>query len=148
MQLSPNFSLEELTESATALRLGIDNNPGTIAKQNLRTLTEAVLQPTRSNFGKPVRITSGYRSLALNDAVNSKPSSQHIMGQAADFKIPGVHNYDVACWIRDNLEYDQLILEFAKLDDPFAGWIHCSYVKDRNRKQVLTVGVAGTKEGL
>ena len=88
--MTPHFSLNEFTRSQTASRLGIDNTPPDRVKKNLKLLAEAVLEPVRSHFGKPVRISSGYRSLALNDAVGSKSSSQHTKGEAADFEIPGV----------------------------------------------------------
>ncbi len=146
--MTPHFSLNEFTKSDTAIRLGINNIPGTIARQNLETLCKEVLEPIRQYFNKPVRVTSGYRSRALNDAVGSKPSSDHVQGCAADIEITGIPNIDVATWIRDKLDYHQVILEFFRYDDPNAGWVHVSYRKNGNRKQVLTIGIDGTQKGL
>ena len=146
--MTPHFTLQEFTKSDTAIRLGIDNTPGTIARQNLETLCGEVLEPVRKYFGKPVRVTSGYRSLALNDAVGSKPTSDHVQGCAADIEITSVPNIEVATWIRDNLDYHQVILEFFRYDDANAGWVHVSYRKNGNRNQVLTIGMDGTQKGL
>lgn len=146
--LSEYFSLSEFTRSQTASRLGIDNTPPEHVKKRLELLAREVLEPTRAHFGRPVRISSGYRCLALNEAVGSKESSQHLKGEAVDFEIPGVPNIDVACWIRDNLEKDQLILEFWEPKDPHAGWIHVSFREGNNRNMVLTISQKTTTEGL
>jgi|TARA_R100001224_G_scaffold109325_1_gene86623 hypothetical protein len=138
-KLSPHFTLEEFTRSATARRLNIDNTPGDREVLAMIELCSRVLEPVRAHFGgKPVRVTSGYRSPALNKAVGSSWRSQHRKGEAVDFEIPGVSNYDVARWIRDNLEFDQLILENYIRGDPNSGWVHVSYRADRARKSVLT----------
>ena len=139
IKLSSHFTLEEFTRSATARRLNIDNTPGEIEIQAMRRLCAMVPEPVRQHFGnRPVRVTSGYRSPALNKAVGSSWRSQHRKGEAVDFEIPGVSNYDVARWIRDNLEFDQLILENYVRGDPNSGWVHVSYRVDRARKSVLT----------
>ncbi|MEO9625855.1 MAG: D-Ala-D-Ala carboxypeptidase family metallohydrolase [Qipengyuania citrea] len=139
MKLSPHFTLEEFTRSATARRLNIDNTPGDHEVLAMIELCSRVLEPVRAHFGgKPVRVTSGYRSPALNKAVGSSWRSQHRKGEAVDFEIPGVSNYEVARWIRDNLEFDQLILENYIRGDPNSGWVHVSYRADRARKSVLT----------
>ena len=148
MQLSDHFSLFEFTRSQTASRLGINNNPPEQVKKRLKTLANAVLEPVRSHFGKPVRISSGYRCLALNEAIGSKSNSQHIRGEAADFEIPGVPNLEVALWVSKNLQYDQVIWEYGSLKDPAAGWIHCSYKTEGNRNIVLTVMDNTTTQGL
>ena len=148
MQLSDHFKLSEFTRSQTASRLGIDNTPSEHVKKSLKLLAEAVLEPVRAHFGKPVRISSGYRSLALNEAVGSKSSSQHIRGEAADFEIPGVANLEIALWISKHLQYDQVIWEYGSMKDPSAGWIHCSYKKEGNRNIVLTVMDNTTTQGL
>ena len=137
MQLSENFSLNEFIKSDTAVRKGIDNTPNDVHLENMKALCENVLQKVRSHFGKSVRITSGYRSPELCEAIGSSSKSQHAKGQAADFEITGIDNKDLAIWIRDNVDFDQLILEFYTEGDPNSGWVHCSY-SDDNRKQVLS----------
>ena len=143
MQITKNFSLRELTKSQTALRKGIDNIPDPIHLYNLHELCDNILQPVREHFGRPVTISSGFRSVELCLAIGSSSKSQHAKGQAADFEVLGVDNKTVAEWIRDNLDFDQLILEFYNEDDPQSGWIHCSYAgtdefgTDKNRKSVL-----------
>ena len=146
MKLSKNFSLEEMAKSQTALRKGIDNIPSPDKIEPLQLLCEKVLQPLRDHFDRPVMITSGYRSPELCVAIGSKISSQHTKGQAADFEIPGVSNMDVAEWIADNLEFDQLILECYTGGN--TGWIHVSYVHEP-RKQLLTYDrTNGYRDGL
>ena len=137
MKLSANFSLAELTKSQTATRKGIDNTPSDTHIQNLIHLAESVLQPVREHFGKPVMISSGYRSPALCEAIGSSTKSQHARGEAADFEIHGVDNKELATWISKNTTFDQLILEFYDEGDPNSGWVHCSAVTEGPRKQVL-----------
>ena len=137
MKLSENFSLAEMTKSQTATRKGIDNKPSTEHIENLIHLAETVLQPVRDHFGKPVAISSGYRSPALCEAIGSSAKSQHAKGEAADFEIGGVDNKELATWISKNTTFDQLILEFYDEGDPNSGWVHCSAVTGEPRKQVL-----------
>ena len=137
MQLSGHFSLSELTKSQTAERKGIDNKPTLEHIENLTELCTQILEPTRRNFGKPMIITSGYRSEDLCVAIGSKTTSQHAKGQAADFEMIGLDNKSLAKYIKDNLVFDQLILEFYTPNDPSSGWVHCSYNKDENRKEAL-----------
>ena len=137
MQLSKNFNLVELTKSQTATRKGIDNTPSPEHQENLKLLCEAVLQPVREHFGRVVTVTSGYRSPELCTAIGSKITSQHAKGEAADFEIFGVSNKELADYIHQNLDYDQLILEYWKESDPNSGWVHCSYREGDNRKQYL-----------
>jgi len=137
MSLSKNFSLEELTKSQTATRKGIDNTPSPEHQANLQSLCTAILQPIRDHFGQVVTVSSGYRSPELCLAINSKITSQHAKGQAADFEIFGVSNKELADYINENLEYDQLILEYWKESDPNSGWVHCSYSEGNNRNQYL-----------
>ena len=145
MYLSPNFSLEEMCKSSTALRKNINNSPNDEQVQCMIELCENILQPIRDEFG-PFIVSSGYRSVALCEAINSKATSQHAKGQAADFEVPGVDNYELALWIADNLPYDQLILEYYSGGN--SGWIHCSYVPN-GRKQKLTIdNYHGTRIGL
>ena len=147
MKLSRNFSLGELTKSQTALRMGIDNNPTPEDLYNLHLLCDNILQPLREHYGRPVTISSGYRSEDLCVAIGSSRKSQHAKGQAADFEVMGVDNKEVAEWIRDVLDFDQLILEFYNEDDPSSGWVHCSYAED-NRGSVLRYDGTNYIEGL
>ena len=137
MKLSANFNLSELTKSQTAERRGIPNNPSPGQIDNLKELCMNVLQPIRSNFDKPVIVSSGYRSAEVCVAIGSSITSQHTEGKAADIEVPGIDNKELAEWIRHNLEYDQLILEFYKDGEPDSGWVHVSYNGDDNRKQNL-----------
>jgi hypothetical protein len=143
-KITEHFTLEEMTRSDTATRLGIDNSPTQSHIRNLTLLCEQVLEPVRLHFNKPVRINSGYRSLALNMAINPITTtvdrlSKHCLGQAVDFEIEGVSNYDLAVWCRDNLPiYHQVILEFYTPGQPNSGWVHVSFVSDNNKKECLT----------
>ena len=123
MKLSQNFSLREMTQSQTALRNDIDNTPN-----------EA-----------PIKITSGYRSAALCEKIGSSSNSQHCAnnGAAADFEIFGYDNKEVASHIKNNFEFDQLILEYYNDSDINSGWIHCSFKSGANRKESLTKDKAG-----
>jgi len=137
MKLTENFSLNELTKSQTAERKGIDNTPSAEHQENLKSLCEMILQPIRDHFGQVVSVSSGYRSPELCVAIGSSTKSQHAKGQASDFEIFGVSNKELADWIDENLDYDQLILEYWKESDPNSGWIHCSFNTQGNRKQYL-----------
>jgi len=137
MKLSENFSLVELTKSQTAERKGIDNTPSTEHQENLKLLCTSILQPVRDHFSRVVSVSSGYRSKELCLAIGSKTTSQHAKGQAADFEIYGLSNKELADWVNENLDYDQLILEYWKESDPNSGWVHCSYSEENNRKQYL-----------
>tara|TARA_R100001086_G_scaffold41890_2_gene18460 strand:- start:257 stop:700 length:444 start_codon:yes stop_codon:yes gene_type:complete len=135
MMLSDHFSLAEFTKSQTAIRKGIKNDPNDAAIENMRLLCENILEPVRQHYDIPFTLNSGFRCLALNEAVGSSPRSQHVTGQAADFEVPTIANKDLAHWIMDNLDYDQVLLEFYKEGDPSSGWVHCSYDNGNNRKQ-------------
>ena len=137
MKLSPNFTLQEFTKSQTALRMGIDNTPEEDHLVAAQSLFLMVVQPVRDHFG-PTVINSGYRGPKLNEAVGGSSKSQHCKGEAVDIEVPGVPNATVAEWIRDNLDFDQLILEFYTPGIPDSGWVHVSYKHDENRKSVLT----------
>ncbi len=138
MNLTENVSLKELTKSESATRFGISNEPTEEALSNLQKLATHILQPVRDHFGKPLIITSGYRSPELCLKIGSTTTSQHTKGQAADFEIGGIANKDLSDWIHQNLDYDQLILEFWKPEEPNSGWVHCSYKgQGLNRKQYL-----------
>ena len=139
MQLSKNFHLREFTKSQTASRKGITNVPNKDQIINLAGLCQCVLQPVRDEFGV-VTINSGYRCSELNTAIGGSKTSQHMKGQAADIECPAVDNASLAKWIRENCDFDQLILEYHTPDDPHSGWVHVSY-RDvgSNRNQFLTI---------
>jgi zinc D-Ala-D-Ala carboxypeptidase len=132
-QLTPHFSLAEMTRSTTALRKGIPNKPSVDEVRALTLLCQKVLEPVREHFGKPVIVTSGYRAPRVNMAVGGSGSSQHCNGEAVDFTVAGESNLAVCQWIHANLDYDQLIYEFGE-----PGWVHCSYSAHRMRNQELT----------
>ena len=140
MKLTANITLDEMTKSDIAERKGINNNPSPKQIDNLKALAVNILQPVRSEFDKPLIIRSGFRCAELNIEIGSSINSQHCADNnsaAADFEIPGVDNKELAQWIRDNLIWDQIILEFYKEGEPSSGWAHCSYSSDLNRKQSL-----------
>ena len=135
MVLSKNFSLNEFTKSVSAIRNGIDNSPSSEHIRNIQLLVKYVLQPLREALGSPIRITSGYRSEALNKAIKGSKKSQHCKGQAADlqFKVDGVMSNKMI-WdkiIELDLPFDQMINEFDY------SWIHISYNEEYNRKAML-----------
>ena len=138
MKLSKNFSLAEFTKSQTAERQGLDNTPTDEHLERAKVVFGNVVQKVRDNFG-PTVINSGYRGAELNAAVGGSSNSQHCKGQAVDIEVPGVANAEVAQWIADNCEFDQLILEFYTPGIPDSGWVHVSYVDSaENRKSILT----------
>ena len=138
IQISKNFTLEELTASATAKANGIANNPGQSDVVNLCGLVHSVLQPLRTAMGHAIKIGSGYRSLKLNNAVGGVSNSQHMRGEAADLCIDGDIQKGKRWfeWIKAHCEFDQLIWE----KNPKTGnyWVHVSYRCDgKNRLQVI-----------
>ena len=138
MKLSKNFTLNEYTRSMTATRLGIDNVPTSLHMRHAKALFENVVQPVRDHFGI-TRISSGYRSPELNEAIGGSTRSQHSKGQAVDFECDRADNAEVCQWILDNLDFDQVILEFYTKGDPKSGWVHVTYVSpEENRKRALT----------
>ena len=114
MSLTKNFSIIELTKSQTAERKGIDNTPSAEHQANLKSLCEMILQPIRDHFDCVVSVSSGYRSPELCVAIGSSTKSQHASWLRGDFEIFGVSNKDLADYIDQNLDYDQLILEYWK----------------------------------
>ena len=140
MKLTANFTLDELIKSQVAERKGINNNPSPEQIENLKALAVNILQPIRSHYNEPLQISSGFRCAELGIAIGSSVNSQHVADDnaaAADFEIPGVDNRELAKWIRSELEFDQLILEFYRDNEPTSGWIHCSYSTNNNRNQSL-----------
>lgn len=148
MKLSENFTLAEAVKSQAAARKGLDNTPPPAAIERMKAVAREILEPVRAHFGRPVIVNSFYRSPAVNAAVGSKPGSQHEKGEAVDFEIPGVDNAAVAAWIRDNLTFDQVILEFYTPGEPSSGWVHCSYKDAGCRAECLTINAGGRFKGL
>jgi len=141
MKLTPNFTLEELTHSETAIRLGLDNTPSKDVEANLVRLAR-MLEDVRKVLGRPIMVNSAYRSQEVNKAIGSKPTSQHCIGCAADIKVPGLTPDNIVKEIlKTNIEFDQLIREFDS-------WVHISIPNkfaDKPRKQVLIIDKAGTR---
>ena len=137
MLLSDNLSLAEATSSATALRKGIANKPTQQHLLNLKEVALHIFQPCREHFGKPLRVTSGYRSEELNKAIGGSSKSQHSKGEALDMQsTKGYTNKELFMYIKDHLNFDQLIGEFPDNVGEYA-WVHCSYKKEGNRGEVL-----------
>jgi hypothetical protein len=156
MKISPNLTLSEITRSDTAKRQGIDNTPTFDHLENFKLLAEKVFEPIREHFNVPIFISSGYRSKELNKAMGGAskivngvyvPTSQHCKGQAIDIDMDGINsdvtNKMVFDFIKDNLEFDQLIWEFGTDFNP--DWVHVSFVKNGNRKQKLKAIRSGGK---
>ena len=155
MQLSKNLALAEVIRSETAKRKGISNMPTPEHIENFKLLAEKVFQPIRDHFGAPIRISSGYRSAALNKAIGGAgktvngvyiPSSQHCTGEAIDIDMDGtsITNAAIFNFIKDNLEFDQLIWEFGTDTNP--DWVHVSYESTgKQRKQILKAKKSGSK---
>lgn len=133
-KISPHFTLGELCVTRT----GLANDAPDAVIRSLQILCNQVLEPIRAKFG-PTTVNSGYRGPAVNRAVGSKPGSQHTKGEAADIEVKGVSNFDLVCWIRDNLAFDQLILEAYRPGIPTSGWVHVSFRAGRLRRQCLTM---------
>jgi len=136
-QLSPHFTLAEAIKSMTATRLGIDNSPNSDQIKNATLVCENILEPLRAEFG-PFRPQSFIRVMALNSAVGGSTRSDHLRGKAVDIEIRGVDNYALAIWIRENLTYKQLILEYYTDGEPSSGWCHVSFDENDNRMECLT----------
>jgi hypothetical protein len=139
MKISTHLNLAEVTRSDSAKRHGIDNTPTAEHLENFKLLAEKVFEPIRLHFKEPIFISSGYRSKALNDFIGGSASSQHCKGQAIDIDMDGskggVTNKMVFDFIKSRLDFDQLIAEFPENSNP--AWVHVSYVKTGNRKQIL-----------
>lgn len=134
MKLSQHFDLSEFTRSESAKREGLDNTPTAEHLENLRALCEKVLEPIRLKYGS-INISSGYRGKMLNHFIGGSVNSDHCVGRAADLDMDdvgtGVTNKEIFEYIKDNLEFDQLINEFNY------SWVHVGYRQGANRKQVL-----------
>ena len=145
MNLTKNFTLSEMTKSETALRYDMDNSIDQTAISNLQALAIYVLQPVRDHYGKGVKVNSGFRHPDVNAKVGGSKTSDHCKGMAADIEIPGVPNHELAEWIKANLPYTQLILEFYTRGVPDSGWVHVSYDPANLKKQDLTAVKEGGK---
>jgi zinc D-Ala-D-Ala carboxypeptidase len=139
MKLSNNLTLAEVTKSAMAKRHGINNEPAIEHMENLKAIAVNVFQPVRDYFGKPIAVTSGYRSEGLNKAIKGSASSQHCKGEALDIDADvfgGLSNKELFDYIKEHVEFDQLIWEFGTEASP--DWVHVSYKRTgQNRGQVL-----------
>ena len=146
MQLSKNLTLAEVIRSETAKRKGISNMPTPEHIENFKKLAENVFQPIRDHFGVPIHISSGYRSVALNKAIKGSSTSQHCSGEAIDIDMDttSITNKQIFDYIKDNLEFDQLIWEFGTDTNP--DWVHVSYESTgKQRKQILRAKKSGNK---
>jgi len=136
--VSKNITYKEATHSTTAKRLGIDNTPNAEQFSNMVYVAENVFQPLREHFGTPIYVSSFFRSEGLNSAIRGSINSTHMKGEAMDLDADvygGVTNAQIFNYIKDNLEFDQLIWEFGTEDNP--AWVHVSLSKRNNRNQIL-----------
>ena len=143
------FTFHELTNSATAARLGIDNKPTAEEAASIHALVENVLDPAREKYGCPIIVNSGYRCAKLNSIVGGVANSQHCKGEAADLYAGGAeNNARLARIIAEQGNFDQIILENANSDGTLCDWVHVSYCRSGNRKQILLKikGVSGYKK--
>ena len=131
MNLSKHVTLAEFIKSDTAIRHGINNDMNATQTQKAIELCENVFEPLRAFLNKPIKISSGFRGVGINKRIGGSTTSQHCKGEAMDLKI-GKDGFN---FIKDNLEFDQLIYEFGT--DTAPDWVHVSYNKGKNRKQVL-----------
>jgi len=146
MQLSQHLTLKEAIKSDTAVRLGISNLPNNEQLENLKTVATEVFQKVRDYFGVPIKISSGFRSEALNKAIKGSKTSDHMKGSALDIDVDGftyIDNKAIFNYVKDNLEFKQLIWEFG--DDNNPDWVHISYVKGQNKKEILRAVRKGGK---
>ncbi len=138
MNLSKNLTLAEATKSQVATRRGIDNTPNAEQIRNLQLVAKYVFQPLREHFDVPIGITSGFRSRQLNTAIKGAKNSEHTLGRALDLDADvygGVTNKEIFEFIKNHLDFNQLIWEFG--DDKNPDWVHVSYSEKGNKKQVL-----------
>jgi hypothetical protein len=134
MKLSTHLDLSEVIRSDSAKRNGISNMPTKEHIANFMLLAEKIFEPIREHFGVPIRISSGYRSKELNEKIGGSSTSQHSSGEALDIDMDGtsISNKQIFDYIKDNLEFDQLINEFNY------SWVHVSYKSTgKQRKQIL-----------
>jgi zinc D-Ala-D-Ala carboxypeptidase len=136
--ISKHITLEEAINSPTALRLKIDNKPSDIVLESMKLVAEKCFEPLREWYGKPIKVNSFYRSLALNKAVGGSATSQHVKGEAIDLTGGSKEeNKKIFDWCKANLVFDQLLWEYG--DDNGPDWVHISYKVSMNRNQILVV---------
>ena len=144
-RISKHISYKEAVGSNYAKQKGIKNKPNEEQVENMKLLAEKVFEPLREWVGCPIRVNSMFRSLELNTALKGSKTSSHMKGEAMDItsmacgKENCKSNLDMFHWIKDNLEFDQLIWEFGSIPK----WLHVSFNKDNNRKQVLVTKKRG-----
>jgi zinc D-Ala-D-Ala carboxypeptidase len=136
--ISKHISYKEGVYSTTAMRRGIDNNPNNDQLSNMELIAEEVFEPLRSWVGGPIKINSFFRSPELNKAIGGSSKSQHCQGQAIDLDdtFGRATNAEMYHFIKEHLNFDQMIWEFGDDDNP--NWVHVSYVsEDENRNRCL-----------
>jgi zinc D-Ala-D-Ala carboxypeptidase len=135
--ISEHISFEEATQSQSATRAGIKNMPGVVEITNMKLVAEKCFEPLRKAIAAPIRISSFFRCKELNSLIGGAFNSQHVDGKAIDIQATGkITNLDLFNWLKDNVDFDQLILEFPdKQGNP--AWVHVSYNEKGNRKEVL-----------
>lgn len=143
MNISRHITLAEAVKSQTAIRKGIENMPPPEIIPSMIEVANKCFEPLREWHGKPIGISSFYRSPALNRAVKGSARSQHCKGQAIDIDADifnnGVTNKQIYDWLVSNVDFDQIIWEYGTDDNP--AWVHISYVsKEKNRRQILRIG--------
>ena len=137
-KISEHITKKEATFSATALRKGIENEPGEYELQNMELIAEKIFEPLRKAANGPIKINSFFRSEELNKAIGGSSRSQHCQGRALylDDTYGYMSNKDMYHYIKENLDFDQMIWEFGTKDNP--SWVHVSYIDaDSNRKRCL-----------
>ncbi len=137
-RISQHISYKEATFSQTATRKDIDNIPSEEVLQRMKTVAENIFEPLRAHVGGPIKINSFYRSIMLNTAIGGSKSSQHTRGEAIDLDdtLGCMSNKDMFTFIKDELDFDQLIWEFGDNENP--AWVHVSYVSpENNRRRIL-----------
>lgn len=141
MKISEHITLAEATKSQLAERKGIDNTPTPEHLENMKHIASNIFEPLRVFFGKPIAVTSFYRSAKVNKAIGGASTSQHLTGEAMDIDgdvFGGVANISIFTWIKNNCIFDQLIAEFIESNGT-GGWVHVSLKRNgKNRKEILT----------
>ena len=136
--ISKHISYKEGVYSITAIRKGIDNEPNEEQLSNMKLVAKKIFEPVRTHFKVPIKVNSFFRSPDLNKAIGGSTKSQHCKGQAIDIDdtYGKIKNSDIYWWIKENLDFDQMIWEFGNNDNP--DWVHISYVSpDKNRNRCL-----------
>lgn len=137
--ISKHISFAEATKSQEAIRLDIENKPDLVQLYNMACVANKCFEPLREWYGKPIGISSFFRSAEINKRIGGSATSQHCLGMAIDIDADifnnGISNRDIFDYLRKNVEFDQLIWEFGNDSNP--AWVHISYNSKNNRKQVL-----------